>query len=147
MAAARPDVFGHNLETVERLSPHVRDPRASYRRSLDVLAAVRRIDARMTTKSGLMVGLGETDDELRQALRDLRSVDCDIVTVGQYLQPARRCLPVERYVTPDEFVALEKEALAMGFKGALCGPLVRSSFRADSLFRRPQSSLAGRPAT
>jgi lipoic acid synthetase len=101
----------------------------------------------MTTKSGLMVGLGETNDELRQALRDLRSVDCDIVTVGQYLQPARRCLPVERYVTPEEFATLEKEAFAMGFKGALCGPLVRSSFRADSLFRRPQSSLAGRPAT
>ena len=144
---AEPDVFGHNLETVERLSAHVRDPRADYHRSLDVLATVKRIAPKQATKSGLMVGLGETDDELRQALRDLRSVDCDIVTVGQYLQPARRCLPVERYVTPDEFVALEKEALAMGFKGALCGPLVRSSFRADSLFRRPQSSLAGRPAT
>ena len=144
---ARPDVFGHNLETVERLSPHVRDPRAAYRRSLEVLVKVKRLDAKMTTKSGLMVGLGETDHELLQALRDLRSVGCDIVTVGQYLQPARRCLSVERYVTPEEFVALEKEALAMGFKGALCGPLVRSSFRADSLFRRPQSSLAGRPAT
>ncbi len=144
---ARPDVFGHNVETVERLSPRARDPRAAYRRSLEVLVKVKRLDAKMTTKSGLMVGLGETDHELLQALRDLRSVGCDIVTVGQYLQPARRCLPVERYVTPDEFVALEKEALAMGFKGALCGPLVRSSFRADSLFRRPQSSLAGRPAT
>ena len=143
VVAARPDVFGHNLETVERLSPRVRDPRAAYRRSLEVLATVKRLDARMTTKSGLMVGLGETDDELRQALRDLRSVDCDIVTVGQYLQPARRCMPVERYVTPEEFGALEKEALAMGFKGALCGPLVRSSFRADSLFRPPGSQPAG----
>lgn len=130
---AGPDVFGHNLETVERLSPKVRDPRASYRRSLDVLATVKRITPRLTTKSGLMAGLGETDDELRQALRDLRSVGCDIVTVGQYLQPARRCLPVERYVTPEQFVALEKEALAMGFKGALCGPLVRSSFHAEEL--------------
>jgi len=140
---AEPDVFGHNLETVERLSPGVRDPRASYRRSLDVLAAVKRLGPKMTTKSGLMVGLGETDDELRQALRDLRSVGCDIVTVGQYLQPARRCLPVERYVTPEEFFALEKEAFAMGFKGALCGPLVRSSFRADSLFRPPKGRPAG----
>jgi lipoyl synthase len=84
---------------------------------------------------------------LRQAFRDLRSVGCDIVTVGQYLQPARRCLPVERYLTPEEFVALEQEALAMGFKGALCGPLVRSSFRADSLFRQPQSPVAGSTAT
>jgi lipoic acid synthetase len=133
---AGPNVFGHNLETVERLSPMVRDPRASYRRSLDVLAAVRRIAPKLTTKSGLMVGLGETDDELRQALRDLRSVGCDIVTVGQYLQPARRCLPVERYVTPDQFVVLEKEALAMGFKGALCGPLVRSSYLAEEVADR-----------
>jgi lipoic acid synthetase len=130
---AAPDVFGHNVETVERLTPKVRDPRASYRRSLDVLALVKRIVPKMTTKSGLMVGLGETDDELRQALRDLRSAGCDIVTVGQYLQPARRCLPVERYVTPEQFVVLEKEALAMGFRGALCGPLVRSSYRAEQV--------------
>jgi lipoic acid synthetase len=128
-----PNVFGHNLETVERLTPKARDPRASYRRSLDVLATVKRIAPQMTTKSGLMVGLGETDDELRQALRDLRSVGCDIVTVGQYLQPARRCLPVERYVTPEQFVALENEALAMNFRGALCGPLVRSSFHAEEV--------------
>ena len=94
-----------------------------------------------------MVGLGETDDELRQALRDLHSVGCDIVTVGQYLQPARRCLPVERYLSPEEFVALEQEALAMGFKGALCGPLVRSSFRAELLFQRPRSPIAGTTAT
>jgi lipoyl synthase len=136
---AGPNVFGHNLETVERLSPNVRDPRASYRRSLEVLAAVKRLVPGMTTKSGLMVGLGETDDELRQALRDLRSVGCDIVTVGQYLQPARRCLPVERYMTPAEFVALEKEALALGFKGALCGPLVRSSYHAEEVAKCPSS--------
>jgi lipoic acid synthetase len=95
----------------------------------------------MTTKSGLMVGLGETDDELRQALRDLRSVGCDIVTVGQYLQPARHCLPVERYVTPEQFVALEKEALAMGFNGALCGPLVRSSYHAEEVAKRPSAQV------
>jgi len=130
---ADPNVFGHNLETVERLSPAVRDRRASYRRSLDVLATVKRLSPGMTTKSGLMVGLDETDDELRKALADLRSVNCDLVTVGQYLQPARHCLPVQRYVTPDEFVALEQEAAAMGFKGALCGPLVRSSYHAAEL--------------
>jgi lipoic acid synthetase len=83
-----------------------------------------------------MVGLGETGDELRQALRDLRSVGCDVVTVGQYLQPDRRCLPVERYVTPEEFVALEQEALAMGFRAAFCGPLVRSSFHAEEVGSR-----------
>ena len=141
---AGPDVFGHNLETVERLTPKVRDPRASYRRSLDVLSMVKRAAPKLTTKSGLMVGLGEADEEIRAAFNDLRSVGCDIVTVGQYLQPARRCLPVERYVTPDEFVALEQAALAMGFEGALCGPLVRSSFRADSLFRRPMSQPGGK---
>lgn len=133
---AGPNVFGHNLETAERLTPSVRDRRASYRRSLDVLAAVKRVAPGMTTKSGLMVGLGETDAELLQALRDLRSVGCDIVTVGQYLQPARRCLPVVRYVTPEQFVTLEKEALAMGFKGALCGPLVRSSYHAEEVVKR-----------
>jgi lipoic acid synthetase len=138
---AGPDVFGHNVETVERLSPKVRDPRAEYRRSLDVLAAVKRLAPKITTKSGLMVGLGETNDEVRAAFGDLRSAGCDIVTVGQYLQPARRCLPVERYVTPEDFVALEKDALAMGFKGALCGPLVRSSYHAEEVARRPSAQV------
>ncbi len=132
---AGPNVFGHNLETVERLSPQVRDRRASYRRSLEVLATVKRLAPQMITKSGLMVGLGETDDEIRQTLRDLRAANCDIVTVGQYLQPARHCLPVERYVTPDSFAALEQEARAMGFRNAFCGPLVRSSYHAEQVAR------------
>ena len=140
---ARPDIFNHNIETVPRLYPTVR-PEADYRRSLAVLACAAaglsgRAPTGICTKSGLMVGLGETNDELRQALRDLRSVGCDIVTVGQYLQPARRCLPVERYVTPQEFVTLEKDALAMGFRGALCGPLVRSSFHAEELATVPRT--------
>lgn len=135
VAEAGPDVFGHNLETVERLTPQVRDRRASYRQSLEVLATVKRLAPKMTTKSGLMAGLGETDDELRLTLRDLRTVGCDIVTVGQYLQPARGCRPVERYVTPEDFRALENEAMALGFKGALCGPLVRSSYRAEQTGR------------
>jgi lipoic acid synthetase len=130
---AGPDVFGHNLETVERLTPSVRDRRASYRLSLDVLAAVKRVAPGMTTKSGLMLGLGEADDEVRQALGDLRSVGCDIVTVGQYLQPAHNCLPVERYVTPDEFAAWQDEALSRGFRNAFCGPLVRSSYHAEEV--------------
>ncbi|MBM3313195.1 lipoyl synthase [candidate division WOR-3 bacterium] len=130
---AGPSVFGHNLETVERLTPQVRDPRASYGRSLEVLATVKRIVPGLTTKSGLMVGLGESDEELRQALRDLRSVGCDIVTVGQYLRPARHCLPVERYVRPEEFSELEQAALKLGFAAALCGPLVRSSYRAEQV--------------
>jgi len=133
VADAGPDVFGHNLETIERLTPQVRDRRASYRLSLGLVAAVKRLAPDMTTKSGLMVGLGETGDEIRQAMRDLRFVGCDIVTIGQYLQPDRRCLPVERYVTPEEFVALERDALAMGFKAAFCGPLVRSSFHAEEV--------------
>ncbi len=130
---AGPDVFGHNLETVERLTPAVRDRRASYRRSLAVLAMVKRLAPQMTTKSGLMVGLGETDEELRQALADLRSVNCELVTVGQYLQPARTCLPVQRYLTQEEFLALEHEARTMGFRNAFCGPLVRSSYHAAEL--------------
>jgi lipoic acid synthetase len=141
VADADPDVFGHNIETVERLSPNVRDPRAEYRRSLNVLAAVKRLAPKLTTKSGLMVGLGETGEEIRQAMRDLRIVGCDIVTIGQYLQPDRRCLPVERYVTPDEFAVLEQEARTMGFKAAFCGPLVRSSFHAEEVAKWPSAQV------
>ena len=142
VADAAPDVFGHNLETIERLTPQVRDRQASYRMSLGLLEAVKRLAPEVTTKSGLMVGLGETGDEIRQAMSDLRFVGCDIVTIGQYLQPDRRCLPVERYVTPEEFAALEQEALAMGFKGALCGPLVRSSFHAAELATTPGTEVS-----
>jgi lipoic acid synthetase len=137
VADAGPDVFGHNIETVERLTPDVRDRRASYRRSLRVLRTIKESASQVTTKSGLMVGLGETGSEVRQAMRDLRSVGCDIVTIGQYLQPASNCLPAERYVTPDEFVALEAEGLGLGFKKAFCGPLVRSSFHAEKVFPAP----------
>ncbi|MBN2537010.1 lipoyl synthase [candidate division WOR-3 bacterium] len=131
---ARPDVFGHNLETVERLSPAARDRRASYRRSLGVLETVKRLDPGMLTKSGLMVGLGERDEEVSQALEHLRSTGCDIVTIGQYLQPSRRCLPVERYVEPERFEQWQAEARGLGFRSAFCGPLVRSSYLADRLF-------------
>jgi lipoic acid synthetase len=133
---AGPDVFGHNVETVERLTPEVRDPRASYRRSLEVLATVKGLAPGMTTKSGLMVGLGETDDEVRATMRDLRQAGCDAITVGQYLQPDRRCLPVQRYVEPERFVEYERHARSTGFKAALCGPLVRSSYHAEDVVQR-----------
>jgi lipoic acid synthetase len=131
---AGPDVFGHNVETARRVSPVVRDRRASYRRSLEVLACVRRQAPDLLTKSGIMVGLGETDDEVMQTMRDLRSVGCDIVTIGQYLQPDRRCVPVERYVEPDRFREWQQQALDMGFRAAFCGPLVRSSYHAEEVF-------------
>lgn len=131
---AGPDVFGHNIETVERLSPEVRDRRASYRMSLEVLRLVKELAPDMLAKSGLMTGLGETDQEVEQALADLRSVGCDIVTIGQYLQPDRRCLPVHRYVEPARFESWQKQARDMGFRGAFCGPLVRSSYMAETVF-------------
>lgn len=132
---AGPDVFGHNLETVERLTPQVRDPRASYRLSLKVLRMAKRLAPHLPVKSGFMVGLGETDAEVVQTLADLRSAGCDIVTVGQYLQPSRQCLPVERYVSPEVFASYEAEAREFGFAQAFCGPLVRSSYRAAEVIR------------
>ncbi len=125
---ARPDIFGHNLETVARLSPAIR-PQADYRRSLKVLEASAQ--AGMVTKSGLMVGLGETKEEVGDAMADLRAVGVQIVTLGQYLQPTRKQIPVARYVTPEEFDWYRREGLAMGFSHVESGPLVRSSYRAD----------------
>ncbi len=133
---AQPDVFAHNLETVERLTPLVRS-RAQYRRSLQVLAeARRRLDSQGggLVKSGLMVGLGETRTELRTALRHLREAGCDLVTVGQYLRPTRRQRAVARYLAPREFEEIEQEARDLGFREVACGPLVRSSYRAESLY-------------
>jgi len=130
-----PDVLAHNLETVRSLSPQVRDPRASYDRSLDVLGAARRLGApTLVTKSSIMLGLGETDAELETALQDLRSVDVDLVTLGQYLRPGTNHRPVSRYVPPEEFARWQAAALALGFRGAASGPLVRSSYRAEELF-------------
>jgi len=128
-----PEILNHNLESVARLYRRVR-PQARYERSLELLAradAIRRESASgMRTKSGVMVGLGETRDELVRALADLRSAGCDIATIGQYLQPHERRLPVERYYTPDEFDALRREGEAMGFLRVEAGPLVRSSYHA-----------------
>jgi len=131
---AGPDVFAHNIETVERLTPSVRDPRAKYRQSLDVLAHVKKVNPTMYTKSSIMLGLGETDEEISQAMTDLRSVGCDVVTFGQYLQPTRRHLKVIEFITPEKFKMWEEKAKEMGFLYCASGPLVRSSYRAGEFF-------------
>ncbi len=133
--AARPDVFNHNVETVPRLYEHIR-PQADYRQSLDVLARAHgQGSPGMRTKSGLMVGLGETTDEIRAVLRDLREVDCEILTLGQYLAPSDAHVPVERFVRPEEFDGLRAEAEKMGFAAVAAGPFVRSSYQAEGVYR------------
>ncbi len=129
--AARPGVLNHNTETVARLYKRVR-PDAKYEQSLDLLrrAGARKTDHPMLTKSGLMVGLGETVGELLQTFRDIADTGCDILTVGQYLAPTPKHIPIERYYSPDEFGHLKSEALAMGFRYVEAGPLVRSSYHA-----------------
>ncbi|MGE4133718.1 MAG: lipoyl synthase [Bdellovibrionales bacterium] len=136
LVAAEPEVFAHNVETVERLTPSVRDPRANYRQSLRVLEMVKEIDDARFTKSSIMLGLGETEMEVRETLRDLRSVGCDVVTFGQYLQPQKRHLPVVEFVTPEKFRDWQAEAEAMGFLYVASGPLVRSSYRAGEFFMK-----------
>ncbi len=129
--AAAPHIFNHNLETVRRLTPSVRS-RATYDRSLSVLAKVKaRRGAAIHTKSGLMLGLGETEEELLQAMRDLRAAQCDILTLGQYLQPSHQHLPVVEFIHPDKFAEHKRTAEAMGFIHVASGPLVRSSYHAD----------------
>ena len=133
--AANPDVLGHNLETVPNLYGKVRLG-ADYKRSLELIKASKRLRPDILTKSGLMLGLGETEKEVENALSDLLEHKWDLLTLGQYLAPSKSHLPVERYVPPEEFTAWEKTAEKMGFKAALCGPLVRSSYRAGELYRR-----------
>jgi lipoic acid synthetase len=127
---APPDVMNHNLETVPRLYKQAR-PGSDYAHSLSLLQAFKRRHPNVPTKSGLMVGLGETDEEILVTLRDLRAHAVDMLTIGQYLQPTKAHLPVARYVHPDTFAQFEREALALGFKHAAVGPLVRSSYHAD----------------
>lgn len=126
--SAKPHIVGHNLETVERITPLVRS-RAKYRTSLEALRIMS--ESGIPTKSGIMLGLGETHEEILQALRDLREAGVQIVTLGQYLRPTAKHYPVDRYVTPEEFDLLKEEALAMGFKYVASAPLVRSSYLAD----------------
>ncbi len=130
LGAGLPDVFNHNLETVPRIYKHTR-PGADYEDSMDLLESFKLQYPNIPTKSGIMVGLGETIDEVLDVMRDLRSHDVDMLTVGQYLQPSKFHLPVERYVTPEEFSELETQGYSMGFSNVAAGPMVRSSYHAD----------------
>ena len=129
---AKPDVFGHNVETVRRLTHAVRDRRAGYDQTLDVLRVVKEIDPTRKTKSSILVGMGETPDEVIETMRDLRAADVDLLAIGQYLQPTRtkRHLSLVEYVTPEQFVRYQEEGLRLGFRYVASGPLVRSSFKA-----------------
>ncbi|TVM04957.1 MAG: lipoyl synthase [Halomonas sp.] len=135
-------VFAQNVETVERLTQRVRDPRAGYRKTLDVLSHAKRYRPDIITKTSLMLGLGETKDEILKTFDDLRDIGVDIVTLGQYLRPTKNHLPVERYVTPEEFEELRQLGLEKGFMEVPSGPLVRSSYRADRVFEKNNLGLA-----
>ena len=130
--ASKPEVYNHNMETVPRLYKKVRG-RADYRRSLDLLARVKAVDPSILTKSGLMLGLGETTEELFKVFADLREVGCDILTLGQYLAPTLKHIPVARFVPPEEFDELAAGARLLGFRQVVAGPFVRSSYHADEM--------------
>ena len=130
---ARPDVFGHNIETVGRLYPTVRSG-AGYRRSLGLLRRAKDIRASQLTKSSIMVGLGEGENDILAAMRDLREAGCDILTIGQYLRPAQANIPVSRYVTPEEFEKYKESAVRLGFRYVASGPFVRSSYMAEKIY-------------
>ncbi|MCG8452916.1 MAG: lipoyl synthase [Spirochaetales bacterium] len=139
-----PDILGHNIETVERLTPRIRSA-SHYGRSLDFLKTARQLNPQLLVKSSMMLGLGERREEVIQTLQDLRDSGCDLVNIGQYLQPTRRHVAVERYWTPEEFKSLQEEAMAMGFEHVESGPLVRSSYHAGGqlaalLARRAQKN-------
>jgi lipoic acid synthetase len=128
-----PDVLNHNIETIPRLYATVR-PQAHYQRSIDLLRRSKEDHPHIPTKSGFMLGLGETQEEVLELLRDLREVRCDFLTVGQYLQPRRDCLPIVRFITPDEFEEVKRVGEGMGFRAVSSGPFVRSSFHASQMF-------------
>lgn len=135
------DVFAQNVETVKRLTHPVRDNRAGYEQTLNVLAFAKRYKPAVLTKTSLMLGLGETDEEIIETMDDLRAIGIDILTLGQYLQPTRNHLPVQRYVTPEQFKAFREIGLQKGFFEVAAGPLVRSSYRADRVFKKDNLGL------
>ncbi len=140
----RPDVFAHNLETTRELTTEVRDRRAGYDRSLEVLRVARRRGARtLVTKSSIMLGLGESEADVTAAMHDLREAGVDLLTFGQYLRPSLAHRPVARFVPPEEFDRRAAQALALGFAGVASGPLVRSSYRAEELYRRAFAARGG----
>jgi lipoic acid synthetase len=138
------EVFAQNLETVRRLTHPVRDPRAGYEQTLSVLGHAKRHNSEILTKSSLMLGLGETEREVHEALDDLRAAGVDIVTLGQYLRPTLNHLPIQRFVTPAEFDSFRERALAKGFLECVSGPLVRSSYRAEQALNRNNAGLDNR---
>jgi lipoic acid synthetase len=133
--------FAQNLETVKRLTHPVRDPRAGYEQTLDVLKFAKHHDPKVITKTSLMLGLGETDAEIEQALDDMRAAEVDVVTMGQYMRPTKNHLPVERFVSPEQFRAYRDLALSKGFLEAVSGPLVRSSYRAERVLEQDNVGL------
>jgi len=137
ISSALPEVYNHNLETVPRLYRRVR-PGAGYRRSLTLLERVKIKQPRIKTKSGIMLGLGESYNEVIKVMADLRSVDCDIITIGQYLSPSERHLEVQEFVRPEVFQSYRDTALKMGFRNVACGPFVRSSYKAGEFVRQVQ---------
>ncbi len=140
------EVFAQNLETVERLTHVVRDPRAGYQQTLDVLAYAKQSNAKVLTKSSLMLGIGETDEEIETALQDLFKHNVDIVTLGQYMRPTKNHLPVDRWVTPEQFEQFREYGLSLGFMEVASGPLVRSSYRADKVFAKNNLGLSNKDA-
>lgn len=134
LATSPLDVFAHNMETVEALTPHVRDRRATYRNSLAVLKTAKEANPKLITKTSIMLGFGESDDQIMQTMKDLREVNCDVVTFGQYMRPTKRHMKVVEYIRPEKFEYWKQTALDMGFLYCASGPLVRSSYKAGELF-------------
>lgn len=133
---AGPDVITHNIETVERLTPLVRDHRSGYWRSIGVLKSVKGFKPSIITKSSMMLGLGEEEEEVKETIRRLREIGVDLLTLGQYLRPGEESMPVQRYVHPDEFERLREFALSIGFRAVAAGPFIRSSYHASKYFSR-----------
>ena len=138
---ARPDVLNHNIESTRRIFPRVR-PRGDYRLSLGLLAKAKELDPAIVSKSGIITGMGESIDEIIETMEDLRAVDCDLLTIGQYLRPSAKHIPIDRFYTPDEFAMLRKAGEQMGFKHVASGPLVRSSYHADEQHDASRPSLS-----
>jgi lipoic acid synthetase len=133
---AGPDVIAHNIETVERMTPSVRDRRAGYYRSIGVLRNIKRFEPTIVTKSSIMLGLGEEDDEVRETIKKLHESRVDVLTIGQYLCPGLSCLPIQRYVRPEEFQRLREYAMTLGFGDVVAGPFVRTSYHASEHAKR-----------
>lgn len=133
---SRPEVIAHNIETVKELQEKVRDRRANYEQSLNVLKSVKKLNPKIYTKSALMLGLGETDGQIKQAMDDLRAINCDILTIGQYLQPTKKHLPVQEYIRPEKFKYWQKIGEEKGFLFVASGPFVRSSYKAGEFFMK-----------